>query len=259
MAGRHHIFRPHRRAAVLFGEPARKRIAFARRRGQFPIMASVGHRLFRRRYRSAVHVEGHGVFVRRPVRVERVFIRSCHHGFLRHLCAAILFGEPARKRISFARQRGQFPVGASVGHRLFRRRYRSAVHVEGHGAGLRRPVRVERVVSRGCHRGYRRHLCADILFGEPARKRIAFARQRGQFPVGASVGHRLFRRRYRSAVRVEGHGVFVRRPLRVERVAGRHHISLLHLRAAVRVGEPARKRISIARRRRQFPINVAMG
>ena len=143
------------------------------------------------------------------MRVERVFIRSCHHGFLRHLCAAILFGEPARKRIAFARQRGQFPVGASVGHRLFRRRYRSAVRVEGHGVFVRRPVRVEHVVSRGCHRGYRRHLCAAVLCGEPALKRIAFARQRGQFPVGITVGHRPCLRRFCSAVRIEAHGVFL--------------------------------------------------
>ena len=99
-------------------------------------MASIGHRLFRRRYRSFVRVEGHGVFARRPVRVEHVVSRGCHHGFLRHLCAAIHFGEPARKRIAIARQRGQFPVGITVGHRPCLRRFCSAVRVESHGVFL---------------------------------------------------------------------------------------------------------------------------
>ena len=114
-------------------------------------MASVGHRLFRRRYRSFVRVEGHGVFARRPVRVERVFIRSCHHGFLRHLCAAILFGEPALKRIAFERRRGQFPIKVAIGHRRCLRRYRSAVRVEFHGVGVRRPLCVN-ALDTGCVR-----------------------------------------------------------------------------------------------------------
>ena len=210
MAGRHHGVLRHLCAAILFGEPTRKLVAFERRLGRkCPVSVAVEHIYRFTRSYSAVRIEFHFVADPRPVRVERVFIRSCHHGFLRHLCAAILFGEPALKRIAFERRRGQFPIKVAIGHRRCLRRYRSAVRVEFHGVGVRRPVRVEHVVSRGCHHGFLRHLCAAIHFGEPARKRIAIARQRGQFPVGITVGHRPCLRRFCSAVRVESHGVFL--------------------------------------------------
>ena len=203
--------------------PPRERVVRAREGVRRQIRAPVVRQRHRiHRPGTAVRVERHRAFVRRPAR---------RHGQVARRHRRRQLGRPARERVAFARRR------------VRRRHVRAVVQRDWiHGRAARRVerdrIRVDRPPRRQRHVA-RRHRRRKVA--RPARERIPLARRRGR----GQRHRRAVRVRHggeaRSAAEVKRHRVGVRRPLRGHRQVARRH------RRRQR-GRPARERVSFARR-----------
>ena len=144
--------------------------------------------------RAAAPVEGHGVGVWRPARINRMIVRLTDQveGF--DFQPADLCRIPAGKGAAVTlcrRQAVVVPVAvfSVVHHGKGSGRDGAAVGIQRHGVGVGSPFRIEGMVAGGGHRRAACHLRGEIRRRIPAFKGIASAGGRGQRAVCTAVGH----------------------------------------------------------------------
>ena len=144
--------------------------------------------------RAAAPVEGHGVGVWRPARINRMIGRLTDQVEVFDFQSADLIRIPAVERITVTlcqRQAVVVPVAVFpvVHHRKGSGRDGAAVGIQRHGVGVGSPFRIEGMVAGGGHRRAACHLRGEIRRRIPAFKGIASAGGRGQRAVCTVVGH----------------------------------------------------------------------
>ena len=200
-----------RLGAGLIGGPADEHLAVKGWIGRFRHGLPVFHGC-RSDGRSSVRIEGHGVCVRSPLRVQRHILG---HRCAENVSVAIgLARAPPRERVSFAgrlgRHRGRFAVTDEL--RVDRA---AAGRVERDFVGFG-PLRVQR--HRSVDRSVERVRLGAGRVGGPADELVAVFRRRGRLARHTAHFHGL-RAHRRAAPRIEGH-------------AGRGHGMRVHGRVA---------------------------
>ena len=144
--------------------------------------------------RAAAPVEGHGVGVWRPARINRMIGRLTDQVEVFDFQSADLIRIPAVERITVTlcqRQAVVVPVAVFpvVHHGKGGGRDGAAVGIQRHGVGVGSPFCIEGMVAGGGHRRAACHLRGEIRRRIPAFKGIASAGGRGQRAVCTVVGH----------------------------------------------------------------------